>query len=31
MGDNAQIRREWIETNVDFEVSDDFEVIKEGV
>ena len=31
MGDNVQKRREWIEANVDFEVSDDFEVIKENL
>ena len=30
MGDNVAIRREWIETNVDFEVSDDFDITKEG-
>ena len=30
MGDNVSQRREWIEANVDFEVSDDFEVAKEG-
>jgi topoisomerase-4 subunit B len=29
MGDNVAQRREWIEANVDFEVSDDFEVNKE--
>ena len=30
MGDNVAQRREWIESNVDFEVSDDFEVAKEA-
>lgn len=30
MGDNVTQRREWIESNVDFEVSDDFEVAKEA-
>lgn len=29
MGDNVAQRREWIESNVDFEVSDDFEINKE--
>ena len=31
MGDNVPQRREWIEANVDFEISDDFEVSKEGI
>lgn len=30
MGDDVEPRREWIENNVDFEISDDFDLIKEG-
>lgn len=30
MGNNVEMRREWIENNVDFEVQDDFEIIKEA-
>lgn len=30
MGDDVEPRREWIENNVDFEISDDFDLIKDG-
>jgi topoisomerase-4 subunit B len=31
MGDDVMPRRQWIESNVDFEVSDDFDIEKGGV
>ena len=30
MGDDVEPRREWIENNVDFDISDDFDLIKDG-
>lgn len=30
MGDEVAPRREWIESNVDFEVTDDFDLVREG-
>jgi hypothetical protein len=31
MGDNVEVRKDWIEENVEFSLEDDFKVVKEWV